>query len=137
MTPEQIRLIRKSFAYVVPIGPAVSDAFYDRLFAVAPSVRPMFRGDIKLQGEKLVMMLATIVADLDRLDRLVPAAEALARRHVGYGAREAHYAVVGDVLIWTLEHKLGSKFTPEVRDAWGAAYGVLSNVMTSAARLAA
>lgn len=137
MTSDQVRLIRSSFAHVVPISAAVSDAFYDRLFTVAPAVRPMFRNDIKLQGEKLVMMLATVVADLDRPDRLVPAAEALALRHVGYGTREAHYAVVGDVLIWTLEQKLGPRFTPEVRDAWGAAYGALSNVMISAARLAA
>lgn len=137
MTPDQIRLVRSSFAHVVPISVAMSDAFYDRLFAVAPSVRPMFRNDIKLQGEKLVLMLATIVADLDRPDRLIPAAEALARRHVGYGTREAHYAVVGDALIWTLEQKLGVRFTPEVRDAWGAAYATLSNVMVSAARLAA
>lgn len=137
MTPEQIRLIRSSFAQVIPISAAVSDAFYDRLFAVAPSVRPMFRNDIKLQGEKLVMMLATVVADLDRPDRLVPAAEALARRHVGYGTREAHYAVVGDVLIWTLAQKLGARFTPDLRDAWGAAYGFLSDVMIAAARRAA
>lgn len=134
MTPDQIRLIRSSFAHVVPISASVSQAFYDRLFAVAPAVRPMFRNDIKLQGEKLVMMLAIIVADLDRLDRLVPAAQALARRHVGYGTQPAHYAIVGDTLIWTLEAKLGPRFTPEVKDAWGAAYAVLSDVMTDAAR---
>lgn len=137
MTPDQIRLIRSSFARVLPLGASVSDAFYDRLFAVAPSVRPMFRNDIKMQGEKLILMLATIVADLDRLDRLVPAAEALARRHVGYGTQEAHYAVVGDVLIWTLQEKLGAGFTPETKAAWGAAYGILSDVMTSATRKAA
>jgi drug/metabolite transporter (DMT)-like permease len=44
-------------------------------------------------------MLRTVVSLLDKLDVLVPAAQGLAVRHVGYGAQPAHYAVVGAALI--------------------------------------
>lgn len=136
MTPDQVRLIRMSFAHVLPVSTAMAQAFYDRLFDIAPAVRPLFVNDIKAQGEKLVKMLASIVADLDRPDRLIPAAEALARRHVAYGTQDAHYAVVGKVLLWTLEQKLGPRFTPEVEGAWAAAYTMLAEVMISASRKA-
>jgi nitric oxide dioxygenase len=53
---------------------------------------------------------------------------------VAYGAEEAHYAVVGDTLLWTLEQGLGEAFTPAVRQAWAEAYAALSGAMIAAAR---
>ena len=47
--------------------------------------------------------------------------------------REGHYASVGQALLWTLERGLGEAFTPEVRDAWAAAYALLSAAMIEAA----
>ncbi len=46
-----------------------------------------------------------------------PHLEEVGRRHVGYGVRDAHYATVGNALLWTLEHGPHEAFTPEVRDA--------------------
>jgi hemoglobin-like flavoprotein len=63
----------------------------------------------------------------------LPAASALATRHVGYGARKEHYPVVGAALLWTLEKGLGDGWTPDVADAWTAAYGTLSGFMISEA----
>ena len=37
-----IALVRASFAMVAPIEDAAADLFYDRLFAIAPQLRPMF-----------------------------------------------------------------------------------------------
>lgn len=85
------------------------------------------------QGRKLMAMLRTVVAVLDKPDVLVPAAERLAERHVGYGAQPAHYAVVGQALIDTLHAGLGDAFTAETQAAWEAAYGTLSSVMIAAA----
>jgi hemoglobin-like flavoprotein len=134
MTPEQIGLVRTSFAEVAKIREPAAALFYGRLFEVAPSVRPMFKGDLAAQGAKLMAAIGMVVAGLDRLDRIVPQIEALARRHVAYGAQEAHYAVVGDTLIWTLEQGLGDGFTVPVREAWAKAYGVLAGAMIAAAR---
>jgi nitric oxide dioxygenase len=95
-------------------------------------VRALFKGDMKEQGRKLMAMLATVVNGLTRLDTVVPAAQQLAVRHVAYGARPEHYAVVGAALLDTLDKGLGADFTPAVREAWATAYGLLSGVMIEA-----
>ena len=133
MTPVQIELIRTSFAQVVPISEQAATIFYARLFELAPPVRALFKGDMTEQGRKLMAMLKTVVGTLDKLDVLVPVAERLAERHVGYGARPAHYAVVGQALLDTLATGLGPAFNAETRDAWTIAYGTLSSVMIAAA----
>ena len=132
MTPQQVALVQSSFRKVVPIAPQAAEIFYARLFELAPQVRPLFNGDMKEQGRKLMTMLATVVNGLHRLDMIVPAAQALARRHVAYGAEPAHYPVVGAALLDTLAQGLGEDFTPEVREAWTTAYGTLSGVMIEA-----
>ena len=77
--------------------------------------------------------LAVVVTGLGTLESVLPAASALAIRHVSYGARREHYSVVGAALLWTLEKGLGDGWTPEVADAWTAAYGTLSGFMISEA----
>lgn len=133
MTPTQIALVQQTFEQVKPIADTAADLFYQRLFQLDPSLRPMFRGDMQEQGRKLMQMLSVAVAGLTRLDTLVPAVEALGRRHVGYGVQDAHYATVGAALLWTLGQGLGDAFTPDVEAAWATAYGVLSSVMQNAA----
>lgn len=133
MTPSQIDLIQDSFRKVVPIADAAAALFYGRLFEIAPEVKPLFKGDMSVQGAKLMATLGVVVAGLRDLPSIVPAAEALARKHVGYGVTQAHYAPVGAALLWTLEQGLGEAFTPEVKAAWAEAYALLSSVMIRAA----
>jgi len=133
MTPDQVKLVQESFAKVVPISETAAVLFYERLFEIAPQVKSMFPADMTEQRKKLMAMLATVVNGLDRLESILPAASALAKRHLGYGAKPAHYPVVGSALLWTLEKGLGDGWTPEVAEAWTAAYGTLSGYMISEA----
>ncbi len=89
----------------------------------------MFKSDIRQQGQMLMSMIGAAVGGLKNLDALVPVVRALGSRHASYGVKEEHYAIVGGALLWTLEQGLGPKFTPDVRDAWAAAYGLLADVM--------
>jgi hemoglobin-like flavoprotein len=129
MTPEQIKAIQESFAKVVPISEQAAALFYGRLFEIAPSVKPLFRGDMTEQGRKLMATLAVVVNGLTNLETILPAASALAKRHVGYGVKPIHYPIVGEALLWTLERGLGADWTPELAEAWSDAYGVLSDYM--------
>jgi nitric oxide dioxygenase len=129
----QVKLVQESFAKVVPISEAAAVLFYDRLFEVAPSVKAMFPADMTEQRKKLMTMLAAVVNGLGNLESILPAASALAKRHVGYGAKPEHYPVVGGALLWTLEKGLGDAWTPELAQAWTAAYGTLSGYMISEA----
>ena len=133
MTPDQITLIQQSFSKVAPISEQAAVLFYDRLFEVAPSVRAMFPEDMTEQRKKLMGMLAAVVGGLSNLETILPAASALAKRHVAYGAVAEHYPVVGATLLWTLEQGLGEAWTLELAKAWTEAYGVLSGYMISEA----
>lgn len=134
MTPEQIALVKDSFTKVLPIKDAAAAAFYDRLFTLDPALKPLFKGDMAEQGRKLMMAIGTVVASLDRLDTVLPTVQAMARRHVGYGVQDSHYATVGAALLDTLAGAFGPAFTPELRDAWAIAYGALSGAMIEAAK---
>ena len=133
MTPDQVKLVQQSFSQVAPIADQAAILFYDRLFEVAPQVKAMFPADMAEQRKKLMATLAVVVNGLSDLPAILPAASALAKRHVAYGAKPDHYPVVGAALLWTLEKGLGSAWTPEVASAWTAAYGTLSGFMISEA----
>ena len=133
MNPTQIKLVQESFAKVAPISETTAVLFYDRLFEVAPQVKAMFPADMKEQRKKLMATLAVVVNGLGNLESILPAASALAMRHVSYGAKKEHYPVVGAALLWTLEKGLGDAWTPELADAWTTAYGTLSGFMISEA----
>ena len=129
MTPDQVKAVQDSFAKVAPIAEQAAALFYGRLFETAPAVKPLFRGDMAEQGRKLMATLAVVVNGLGNLEAVLPAASALAKRHVAYGVEAADYASVGEALLWTLERGLHAQWTPELAAAWGAAYGVLSDFM--------
>jgi hemoglobin-like flavoprotein len=133
MTPDQVTLVQQSFAKVAPISEQASVIFYDRLFEVAPAVRAMFPDDMTEQRRKLMATLAIVVNGLSNLEMVLPAAAALATRHVAYGAKPEHYPVVGSALLWTLEKGLGADWTPAVAEAWTEAYGTLSGFMIAQA----
>ena len=133
MIPDQIKLVQQSFAKVAPISEQAAVIFYDRLFEIAPSVKSMFPADLTEQRKKLMATLAVVVNGLGNLESVLPAASALAKRHVSYGAEAEHYPVIGAALLWTLEKGLGDAWTPAVADAWSAAYGTLSGFMISEA----
>jgi hemoglobin-like flavoprotein len=129
MTPEQLKAIQESFAKVAPISEQAAELFYGRLFEIAPAVKPLFRGDMKEQGKKLMATLAVVVNGLGNLQSILPAASALAKRHVDYGVKASDYTPVGQALLWTLERGLGSNWTPDLAAAWTTAYTMLSDFM--------
>ncbi|HXO03117.1 MAG TPA: globin family protein [Stellaceae bacterium] len=133
MTPEQIAIVKTSFAMVAPIADQAGMLFYDRLFTIDPSLRRLFKGDIAEQSRTLMKMIAVAVGGLDRLETIVPAVQALGVRHASYGVTTAHYDTVAAALLWTLGQGLGDGFTPEVEAAWVAAYTLLAATMRAAA----
>lgn len=134
MNETQIQLVQTSFNQVRPIAVTAAELFYNRLFTLDPSLRPMFKGDMAHQGRMLMSMLSAAVNGLTNLAALVPVVRQLGARHATYGVRDEHYATVGSALVWTLEQGLGDAFTLDVRKAWTAAYGVLANTMQASAK---
>jgi hemoglobin-like flavoprotein len=137
VTPEQIDLVQSTWKQMLPVTETAAQMFYGRLFFLDPSLRPLFVGDMREQGRKVMAMVSFTVSALNRLEELLPTVKALGRRHAAYGVRPEHYYTVGAAFLWTLEQGLGAAFTPAVREAWVAAYSVLANTMRDAAEMAA
>lgn len=133
MTPDQVKRVQQSFAKVAPLGDKVPEIFYAHLFALDPSVKPLFKGDMQAQGRKLLASLALVVKGLSAPDTILPAVEALGKRHVDYGVKSEHYDTVGKALLRTLADGLGKDFDAETSAAWTGAYSLLAEVMKKAA----
>jgi len=137
VTPIQIKAVQDSFAKIAPDRDHVAAIFYDRLFKLDGSLRPMFTNDLTEQGRKLMTMLGLIVRSLENIGGLVPVLMAMGERHHGYGVRNEHYDIVGAALLSTLATGLGVHFTTHVRESWTTAYRIVSDTMKFGARRAA
>jgi len=133
MTNKQIDLVKTSWAIVTTIDPVtVGGLFYNRLFEIAPQLKPMFRNPMPEQSKKLLAMINYVISKLDKLEDIVHEVAKLAKRHVSYGVKPDHYRVVGDALLWTLEKGLSENWNSEVKEAWSNCYQVLSSAMMNA-----
>jgi hemoglobin-like flavoprotein len=133
MTTQQITSVKQTWESVALLDQVtVGTLFYGKLFELSPELRPMFTTNISEQSRKLLTMLNYVIRKLDSLDEIIDEVKKLAVRHVKYGVEEAHYAIVGAALLWTLEQGLGEAWTTDVREAWIACYGILSSAMIEA-----
>jgi hemoglobin-like flavoprotein len=132
MNRRQIELVQSTFALAEPIAATVAEKFYQRLFELNPSLRALFKRSMKEQGTMLMSMLALVVKNLHQPETIIESVKRLGQRHVSYGVQPADYTVVGEALLWTLSQLFGPAFTPEVAEAWTAAYMLLAGVMQEA-----
>ena len=130
LTAKEIALVKKSWVSIRKIDPVIiADVFYTKLFHDNPQLRKMFPQNIEEQYTKLIDMLNTIIARLEKLDDLKGDIVQMAKRHVNYGVKPEHYNMVGKALLWTLQKTLGADWNAELRTAWVNCYAVLSGTM--------
>ena len=130
LSAKEIALVKKSWVSIRKIDPVIiADVFYTKLFHDNPELRKMFPQNIEEQYSKLIDMLNTIVARLEKLDDLKGDIVQMAKRHVNYGVKPEHYNMVGKALLWTLQKTLGTDWNTELRTAWVNCYAVLSGTM--------
>ena len=110
MTLDQKQLVQKTWEKVFPMSESAATLFYDRLFELNPSTRPLFsHTNMPDQRRKLMNVIGMAVNGSDSLDELIPVVRTLGRRHVFYGVTHEHYSSVGSALIWTLERRFHSR----------------------------
>ena len=134
MSPDTTAILKATWAKVVPISDTAAGLFYDRLFTLDPSLKPMFaNANMQEQRRKLMQAIAAVINGVDNLDSLVPTLQNLGRNHGRYGVTDRHYETVGAALLWTLEQGLKEAWTPAAKSAWTAAYSTVATVMRNAA----
>jgi hemoglobin-like flavoprotein len=134
MTPEQIQLLRDSFARLEAQADIAALVFYRHLFNRAPELRSLFNSSIEVQGRKLMESLRYTIATLEKPDELVPVLESLGRRHITYGTKDEHYALVIQVLMQMLAEVLGKHFSAATAAVWQEALSFVCATMQRGAR---
>ena len=132
----EINILEESFDLIAPRGDELMDEFYSRLFEAAPAVRPLFPDDMRKQKAMLLGALVLVRKSLRDLGPLVPKLHAMGARHVAYGAKPEYYPLVGSVLIDSMAAVAGEAWTPEIEQAWSAAYSVVAGAMIEGAEQA-
>ena len=109
MSPEEKLLVKETWRKVAPMADTAARLFYDRLFEIDTTTRPLFKTtDLAEQRRKLIQALTVVVKGIDHLEALRPMLADMGRRHAQYGVTDGHYDSVGAALLWTLEQGLGS-----------------------------
>jgi hemoglobin-like flavoprotein len=137
-----IELVQQTFAEVAKLGvETVGIILFTNIFEIAPGAKPLFKfeGDdvskspkMKKHGANVVTTVATAVSLLRDLGTLVPVLQGLGLRHVGYAVIPAHYDIVGQALIKSLQMGLGENMTPAVTNAYLKVYTVVKDTMVAA-----
>ncbi len=110
-------------------------SFYERLFSKYPQVKPLFNTPPEEQHKKLMASIASIVAAVTDLERLLPYLRAMAIRHLKYKTESAHYAAVAENLVAVLAAHLSveGEWTSQMQSAWEEALNTVNQVMIEAA----
>lgn len=118
-------------------------AFFKAIFEIAPGALQLFSfrdvenvyesPELRAHAKRVMTTVGVAVAGLRDIGKLVPVLEMLGKKHLTYGVLPAHYDVVGQALLQTLEAGLGAHWTPDVHKAWSDVYGTVAGVMKSAA----
>ena len=130
-----ITRLEKSFALVAPKGEALVARFYERLFERYPVVKPLFKNvSMDAQRKSLLGALVLTIKHLRKPEKLASVLRQLGQRHVGYGAKPAHYDAVAETLLAVLQEFAGKAWTTSVHRAWKEALGTIKTVMLEGAK---
>jgi hemoglobin-like flavoprotein len=132
LAPEQVELVRQSFAAIWSVRRQLADRFYHRFFELAPDAQGLFPSDMERQHLKLMDAIAAIVGALDRRELFQSIIVQSGRQYAQFGVKSVHFDAFGDALIWGLEQQFGAAFTPELREAWITLYCAVQGEMTRA-----
>lgn len=131
LTDQEKLLISKTFYQIVPISDRASDKFYNRLFEIAPEVKPLFGSTNMLeQRKKMIDMIAMVVYSLNNMENVQSAIHKLGERHKGYGVDKEDYKKVEEAFLWMLQSELGADYTPDAANAWHKMYQILADTAT-------
>ena len=132
MTRNQVRIVKSSFQALTPQRNRLAGLFFAQLFVREPSLRPVFRGDLRVHGAELFEGLAAIVDSIDRLYPIVPALEWLAVQSARRGLGERNHFAVVEAMLSAFRDGLGEAFTVELELAWREAARQVSAIMVRA-----
>ncbi|PHH67939.1 hypothetical protein CDD82_979 [Ophiocordyceps australis] len=131
LTAHQVALVKSTAPVIKEHGKTITSYFYKTLLAEHPELKNMFslrHQQVGAQQQALADAVFGYAAYIDDLDKLSAAVERIAHKHASLYVRPEHYPIVGEYLVRAFEQVLGAALTPEIKEAWVAAYGQLADV---------
>lgn len=131
LTAQQIAIVKSTAPVVKEHGNAITKIFYREMLAAHPELKNYFslrNQQIGAQQAALAHAVFAYAAHIDDLPKLGAAVERIAQKHASLFIKADQYPIVGKFLVGAFAEVLGSALTPEVKDAWVAAYGQLADI---------
>lgn len=135
LTREQLDIIIATAPAVKEHSLAITGAFYPKMFAENPEVFQFFNKANQTTGRQPRALADALVAyalNIERLEALGSAVNRMVHKHVALQVPPEGYAIVGKHLMWAIHEVLGDAVTPDVHDAWVAAYMQLAGILQEA-----
>lgn len=135
LTANQTAIIKATAPVVAAHAQQITQVFYPLMFERYPQVRTVFNQAHQHNGSQPRALADAVVAYATHIDDLGVLDTAIARivqKHVSLDITAPQYAIVGECLMEAIGRVLGSALTPDIADAWGAAYWQLANLLISA-----
>lgn len=129
---DQIHLIKATVPVLVEHGNTITTVFYKNMLAAHPELNDVFNVPNQLNGHQpraLAGALYAYAANIDNLGALSPAVELICNKHASLYIKPDDYKIVGKYLLEAMAEVLGEALTPEIKDAWAAAYWQLADLM--------
>jgi nitric oxide dioxygenase len=131
VTASQIAIVKATAPVLKEHGNAITSLFYKTLIEENPGLRNVFSMTSQESGRQPRALAASVLAYatyIDDLPKLAHAVERIAQKHVSLQVTPELYDVVGTYLMRAIGEVLGAAATPDIVDAWTAAYGALASV---------
>ena len=134
LTEQQIAVVKSTIPLLESAGSDITEYFYKRMFTANPELQHIFNMSHQKTGSQQLALFNAIAAyakNIDNIPVILGAVERIANKHTSLNIQPEHYPIVGHHLLETLRELAGDAFTPEVEDAWTAAYALLAHVFIS------
>ncbi len=131
LTDHHIAIIKSTIPLLENAGTALTAHFYQRMFLHNPELKHIFNMANQKTGRQQTALFEAIAAyakNIENLAALSSAVERIAHKHTSFNIQAEHYAIVGHNLLETLRELAPDAFTPEVEEAWAAAYRFLAQI---------
>jgi len=131
ITEEQKHIVKSTAPILKENGKEITSIFYKHLFEAHPELLNLFNQTNQKIGSQPLALANTVyfaAENIDNLGVLMPQVKLIAHKHRALTVQPEHYPIVGKYLLQAIAEYLGTKATPEILDAWAAAYDLIASI---------
>ena len=132
MDSRQKELIKATVPTLQTAGAILTGHFYNRMFTHNPELKETFNMGNQANGRQKEALAGAVLAYAQHIDNpgvLIDVLKGIGHKHTSLNIEASQYDIVGRHLIASISEVLGDAATPELLEAWTAAYNELAAIM--------